>query len=441
MNKSFFLPTLQQMALLLGCVFASGHMAWAQSPQRSLTQDLNRIVVLVNSEPITTADLRGRIARIQNNNNASLPPRAALERQVLERLIVERTQLQQARELGIQVDEASLREAETTIALQNGISVEQLHQQIQSMGLSLSSFRENLRDEITLTRVREREVDSRVRVADLDIDAYLRENSAATNPAQTVLNLSHLLVAVPENASDNELSVLQAQANDLARRARAGEDFSTLVREFSAGSERNVGGEMGLRNADRYPPLFLQAIGSASPGALVGPFRSGAGFHILKVLDKRNANLPPPFINQTKARHILLVPSDQRNPDLTTDQLNQIRAQIAAGALSFEAAARQFSQDSTAAVGGDLGWANPGQFVPEFEAVMDSLTPGELSNPTLTRFGIHLIQVMERRNVEITPSQLRAWVRNVLREQRIEVAYEEWARDLRARAFVEYRNN
>lgn len=411
----------------------------AQTSNRS--QETNRIVVLVNSEPITTADLRSRIARIQNSGNTNLPPRAELERQVLERLIVERTQIQWAKEIGIKVDEAMVREAESNIARQNGFSVAQLHARLGEMGNTVATFRNNLRDEITLQRVREREVDNRVRVTEVDIDAYLREHSAATNPAQTALNLAHLLIAVPDNATPSAVATLQARANDLASRARAGEDFATLVRQHSEGAERNAGGEMGLRSADRYPPLFLQAIGSASRGAVVGPLRSGAGFHILKVLDKRNANLPDPFVTQTRARHILLIPTAQRSAEVTAAQLARIRAQIAAGQLSFEEAARQFSQDGSAAGGGDLGWANPGQFVPEFESVMDDLNPGDISVPTPSRFGVHLIQVVERREVEITEAQRRAWVRNVLREQKEEEAYEEWARDLRARAFVEYRDN
>lgn len=441
MNKFTFLRRMQPAVLLASLALWHVQPATAQTSARSLTQDANRIVVLVNSEPITSADLRGRMARIESSRNTNLPPRAELERQVLERLIVERTQIQWAKEIGIKVDDAMIREAEANIARQNGITPDQLPQRLASMGLTVTAFRNNLRDEITLQRVREREVDNRVRVSEVDIDAYLREHSAATNPAQTALNLAHLLVAVPDNATPQTVATLQAKAYDLARRARAGENFAALAREHSEGAERNAGGEMGLRTADRYPPLFLQAVGSASRGAVVGPLRSGAGFHILKVLDKRNANLPEPFVTQTRARHILMIPTAQRNAEATAAQLNRIRAQIAGGQLSFEDAARQFSQDGSAAGGGDLGWANPGQFVPEFEAVMDDLNIGNLSVPTPSRFGVHLIQVVERREVEITDAQRRAWVRNVLREQKEEEAYEEWARDLRARAFVEYRNN
>lgn len=432
---------MQPAVLLASLALLAIQPAAAQNAARSLTQEANRIVVLVNSEPITSADLRARIARIESSNNTNLPPRAELERQVLERLIIERTQIQWAKEIGIRVDDATIREAEANIARQNGITPEQLPQRLASMGLTVSAFRNNLRDEITLQRVREREVDNRVRVSEVDIDAYLLQHSAATNPAQTALNLAHVLVAVPDNATPQTVATLQAKADDLARRARAGENFAALAREHSDGAERNAGGEMGLRTADRYPPLFLQAVGSASRGAVVGPLRSGAGFHILKVLDKRNANLPEPFVTQTRARHVLMIPTAQRNAEATAAELNRIRAQIAGGQLSFEDAARRFSQDGSAAGGGDLGWANPGQFVPEFESVMNDLKPGDLSAPTPSRFGVHLIQVVERREVDITDAQRRAWVRNVLREQKEEEAYEEWARDLRARAFVEYRNN
>ena len=440
MNNFTFLRPLQLMVLAAALSLLASTPAWAQSPNRAATQDANRIVVLVNSDPITTADLRSRVARIENSDNTNLPPRQELERQVLEQLIVERTQIQWAKEIGVKIDDAVVREAEGNIAAQNGLSIEQLHARLVNMGSTVSAFRQNLRDEITLQRVREREVDNRVRVSEVDIDGYLREHSAATNPAQTALNLAHLLIAVPDNATPSAAAILQARATDLAARARSGEDFATLVSEHSDAS-RKTGGEMGLATADRYPPLFLQAIGSASRGAVVGPFQSGAGFHILKVLDKRNANLPEPTMLQTRARHILMIPSPQRTAEATASQLNQVRSQIVAGRTSFEEAARQFSQDGSAPSGGDLGWASPGQFVPEFESVMVDLNMGDLSAPTPSRFGIHLIQVVERREVDITESQRRAWVRNVLREQKEEEAYEEWARDLRARAFVKYRDN
>jgi peptidyl-prolyl cis-trans isomerase SurA len=440
MNKFTFVPPLQPILLTAALLLLASPLVWAQSPNRAAAQDANRIVVLVNSDPITTADLRSRIARIDNSGNANLPPRQELERQVLEQLIVERTQIQWAQEIGIRVDDAVIRESEANIATQNGLSVEQLHARLSEMGSTVNAFRQNLRDEITLQRVRQREVDNRVRVREVDIDAYLREHSAATNPAQTVLNLAHLLIAVPDRATPSATAILQARAIDLAARARAGEDFAALVSEHSD-ANRNTGGEMGLTTADRYPSLFLQALGSAPRGAIVGPFQSGAGFHILKVIDKRNANLPEPTQLQTRARHILMIPSPQRSAEATASQLNDIRSQIVIGQTPFEAAARQFSQDGSAPSGGDLGWANPGQFVPEFESVMDGLNIGDLSAPTPSRFGIHLIQVVERREVDITESQRRAWVRNVLREQKEEQAYEEWSQDLRARAFVEYRNN
>jgi peptidyl-prolyl cis-trans isomerase SurA len=439
MNKPFFLMRWP-FVLLASCVWVLvAHPAWGQRLGSAPSQEANRILVLVNSEPITTADLRARVARIENSNNPNLPPRAELERQVLEQLIIERTQIQWAQEIGIRVDDTTVREAEASIAAQNSLSLDQLHARLADMGSSAAAFRNGLRDEITLQRVREREVDSRVRVTEVAIDAYLREHSAATNPSQTMLNLAHLLIAVPDDATPSTVAILQGRASDMAARARAGEDFAALVREHSD-ANREAGGVMGLSTADRYPPLFLQAIGSASRGAIVGPFRSGAGFHVLQVLDKRNANLPEPTLVQTRARHILMIPSPQRSPEDTEAQLRQIRAAIVSGQRTFEDAAREFGQDGTVNTGGDLGWANPGQFVPEFESVMDTLNMGEISAPISSRFGLHLIQVLERREVDITEAQRRSWVRNVLREQKEEEAYEEWARDLRARAFIEFRD-
>lgn len=438
MNKPSFI------ALWCACVLMvlTPH-TFAQSRAASgAIQNANRIVVLVNSEPITMADLRSRMARIQQNNDpADLPPLAELERQVLEQLIVERTQIQAGRDIGIEVDQAAVQEAEVSIARQNGVTLDQLHERVQQMGQTPSAFRTQLRNEIALQRVREREVDGRVRISEVDIDQYLRRHSAVGSPTETALNLAHLLITVPESATPAQIEVFQSHARDLALRARAGEAFSLLAAEFSEGVERNVGGEMGLTTADRYPPLFLQAVGSAERGAVVGPFRSGAGFHILLVLDKRNANLPDPFVMQTRARHVLLTPTAQRNETATAQQLKDVRQQIVRGQLTFEAAAQQYSQDGSAASGGDLGWAAPGQFVPEFESVMNNLALGELSQPTVSRFGVHLIQVVERRQVEMTTTQRRTWVRNVLREQKEEEAYEDWASDLRARAFVEFRDN
>lgn len=432
---------LSSLALALGLGLPLLPAA-AQSPESGRSvREADRILVLVNSEPITSADLRARVSRVEAAPGTSLPPPDELARQVLERLITERTQIQWANEIGIRVDENSLNEAEALVARQNNLTVPELHERLKGVGLTPAAFRDNLRNELLIQRVREREVDARVQVSELEIDAYLRENTAAAAPAETVLNLAQILIAVPENADAATLSSLERRAQEVARRARSGDAFDALAREFSEGPERAAGGQMGVRTADRYPTLFLDAITGLRRGDVTGPVRSGAGFHVLKVLEKRNASLPEETVTQTRARHILIRPTPEADEQSVAQRLATLRDRIASGQTRFEEAAREFSQDGSASQGGDLGWARPGQFVPEFEQVMNQLSAGEVSSPVLSRFGVHLIQVLERRDVEISTRERREWVRNVLRQQKAEEAYEEWARELRARAFVEFREN
>ena len=429
------------LALVLACAWPTLPVGAQVSTSPSGVREADRILVLVNSEPITSADLRTRLARIQPPPGGSLPPPDELERQVLEQLILEQTQIQWANEIGLRVDDASVNEAEAQIARQNGLTVPQLHERLRAMGTSPSALRANLRNEILLRQVREREVQSRIRITERDIDAYLQENAALAAPSQTALHLAQILIAAPENADAATLASLEARARDIAQRARQGEDFGALALQFSAGPERATGGQMGLRTADRYPSLFLDAIRNLRRGDIAGPVRSGAGFHVLQVLEKRHVNLPEETIPETRARHILLRPTAQLDEQSAAARLNDIRQQILGGQTSFADAARNVSQDGSARAGGELGWARPGLFVPEFEQVMNQLAPGDISPPFLSRFGVHILQVVERREVEMTPRERREWVRNVLREQRAEAAYEDWARELRARAFIEFRES
>ena len=411
----------------------------APLPAAAPVRELNRIVALVNSEPITERELRQRIERVQATQAANLPPLAQLEAQVLELLIVERTQIQWARQTGMRIDAAALAEAEATVARQNGATVAQLHQRLQADGLSLSGFRSGLENELLLLRVREREVAARVRISELEIDAYLRQHGGPAALAQTALHLAQIAIAVPDGADAATVAERQALATGLAQRARAGADFAALARQHSEGPERAMGGQMGLRSADRYPTLFVEAVLGQPRGAVVGPLRSGAGFHVLQVLEQRNLNLPPTHQVQTRARHILLRPTNAAEEAAAVQRLNEWRARLVAGTARFEDLAREHSADGSAPEGGDLGWANQGQFVTEFEQVMNRLAPGEVSQPLRSRFGLHLIEVVQRREVETTALERRNWVRARLREQRSDQAYEEWARELRSRTFVELR--
>jgi len=414
----------------------------AAAPTSNAPLTVDFVVALVNSEPITNNEVRARRLRAEQQiaeQGAAMPPRAELTRLVLEQLVSERTQIQQAKELGIQVDEATLVQAEESMAAQNQMSLVEFRRRLVAEGMDANRLRSDLRNQILLQQLREREVESRVQVGEGDIDRYIREQGASTALSELQLNLAHVLVLVPESASEIRLKELQARAQQVTERARAGSDFAALALEFSDAPERANGGEFGLRPADRLPELFVNATRALGVGDVVGPLRSPAGFHVLKLLEKRQAGLPDTFVTQTRARHILLRPTPQLSAEAAGEQLARYRQQIAQGKASFADLARAHSQDGSAPEGGDLGWARPGQFVPEFEQVMDSLKPGEISQPLASRFGVHLIQVSERRNQPLTQREQRDMIRAMLREKKGAQALSTWLQDLRGRAFVEYR--
>ncbi len=406
------------------------------------TQAADYIVAVVNSDPITYSDVRAAVARITRDAQAqrqTLPPAEELNRRVLERLINERAQLQVAAEKGVRIEADAVDSTEQAIARQNQISVTELRARVAKDGMTPLQFRRQLRDQLILQRLHEREVEARMRITDIDIDRYLAEQQEAANdPAAQEVNLAHLLIAVPEKASTEQVAQFQKQAEDLLARARAGADFGALVQQVSA-ADRSNGGQMGLRRADRYPPMFVQATATLQTGAVSDVVRSGAGFHILKVVERRAPTVAVPSVTQTRARHILLRPSPQLTQAAAVERLQELRARILAGKASFEALAKEFSQDGSAAQGGDLGWAPPGMFVPEFEEPMNRLAEGQISMPVVSRFGAHLIQVVERRRVDMTQAELREQARAKLKAARYDDAFAEWAREVRANAFVEIR--
>ena len=407
------------------------------------TRSADFIVAVVNAEPITNQQVSAEVGRIQRQLAAERRPQPEpreIARQVLDQLISDRVLLQLARESGIKIDEPSIDQAEQSVASQNQLSVAQLRQQLQRENIDYPRFREQLRDQLLLSRLREREVDARVRISDAEVEQYLAEQQQRnSDPATQVLNMAHILVAVPEGASEAQQAELQAKAERILQRVRAGEDFAALAREFSDASDRTNGGQLGLRTADRYPPLFLEATRTLAPGGVSGLVRSGAGLHILKLIERRQPGLPPATVTQSRARHILLVPGTQISEAQARDKLNDFRRRIVSGETDFASLAKEHSQDGSAAQGGDLGWANPGMFVPEFERVMDQLAPGQISQPLISRFGVHLIQLQERRNATLTEREQRELVRNMLREKKIGETYDIWVRDARARAYIELR--
>lgn len=409
--------------------------------QQGVTLTADFIVALVNSEPVTNNEVRQRLLRVEQQytqRGVALPPRETLARQVLEQLVSERAQLQRAAELGIRVDEAALAQAEMTIAAQNQLDLEEFRRRVAADGMDINRFRNELRNQLLLQRLQEREVEASVTVTEADIDDFLREQNSG-DLGKLELNLAHVLILVPEDASPARVAELQARAQMVADRARAGGDFAALAREFSGAAERANGGAFGWRTADRLPSLFVDATRALPAGGIAGPLRSAAGFHVLKVIEKRQGGLPDASLIQTRSRHILLRPSAQLSQADAVARLNQYREQIASGKATFEELAKEHSQDGSARAGGDLGWVSPGQFVPEFEQAMNGLRPGEMSQPLVSRFGVHLIRVEERREAALSQRDQREIARGLVREKKAGDALRNWIQDLRGRAFVEYR--
>ena len=402
------------------------------------------IVAVVNTEPITNNEVRARVARAQREISArgGVPPPAANLRQVmLERLISERAELQYAREQGLTVDDATLAQAELSIARQNQLAtVPELYQRIEKEGISIKDFQNDVRNQVLISRLREREIEPRVRVSDADVDAYIREQTGARTAVPEV-NLAMILVEVPEKASAEDVAKLQKRADEVAEKARAGEDFAKLAAEYSdANNHGRDGGVLGLHSLDKYPDLFVKSTQGVRVGGVAGPVRSPAGFHILKVIERKvNHELPEVKIPLTQVRQIMLKIGPTQSVQVATERLADFKRRVQSGQASFEQLAREYSQDDSAAAGGDLGWVPPGQFVPQLERVVENLNPGQISDPIVTPTGVHLIQVEGRREQVLNSAQQRQLARNVLREKKAEEAFDTWAKEVRGRAYVEYR--
>ena len=400
------------------------------------------VVAVVNSEPITNQEVQALSLRLQRDARAQgqVPNISESKKLALEQLINDKVQIQQAASLGVVVDEAAINQAEASVASNNQLTVDALRARLQQDGLSLTTFREQLRQQLLLSRVREREVDNRIRISDLEINQFLSEQiSRQTAKLSSDVNLAMILIAVPENSSPDQVKALEDRARSVASRARNGEDFASLATSFSTSPDRGAnGGAMGLRPLDRYPELFVQATASLPAGGVSEVVRSGAGFHILKVLQRQS---PPAtlLVTQTRARHILLRPSAQLSQAQALAQLGSVRRDILSGKADFADVATRISQDGSAPQGGDLGWATPGMFVPEFEQTMNQLRPGQLAEPLVSRFGVHLIEVTDRRDAPMTDAEQRNLARRVLREEKLEDAYTSWVQDIRGKAFIEMR--
>jgi len=402
--------------------------------------EVDRIVAVVNSEVITALELRSRIEQTRRQlarQGVELPPEEVLQRQLLERLIVERAQLQLARESSLRVDDATLDRAIERIASNNKLSIEQLRATLEKDGVTWSRFRDEIRSEILLTRLREREVDSRIVVTDAEIDNFIANNPDAFSGKEFAV--AHILLRTPEGASPQQVEAVARRAEQVMARLRSGEDFARVAAAVSDAPDGLQGGGLGWRPLDRLPALFADAVRRMRPGETSPVLRSAAGLHIVRLVEVRGGgDTAVQKLEQTRARHILIKTSEILADDDAEARLRGIRERVVNDA-DFGELAKASSADLSAARGGDLGWLNPGDTVPEFERAMNALQPGEVSAPVRSPFGWHLIQVMERRVQDVTDERRRAAARQALRERKSEQAYEDWVRQLRDSTYVDYR--
>ncbi|HEX7440001.1 MAG TPA: peptidylprolyl isomerase [Caldimonas sp.] len=410
------------------------------SAGRAAARTGDYIVAVVNQELVTAGELQQRLESVRADaarTKTPLPAPQVLRQQVLDTLIDERVQVTNARDSGVKVDEGELDRAVGNVALQNQLTLPQLRAKLRQEGIDYAKFRNSVRDQLLIERVREREVMERIKISDAEIDAFLDERRAAAGLAAQ-LNIAQILVLVPEGANEAVVAQRRARAEAARERVRAGESFEAVARELSEDGNRALGGVIGLRPQDRLPDVFVTAVRQLQTGEVTPQLlRTGAGFHLLKLIERRDG--ASFTIQQTRARHILLRVSAQLTQDAATRRLAEIKRAIVSGAKPFEQAARENSEDASAALGGDLGWVSPGTFVPEFEEAINRLPPDGISDPVVSRFGVHLIQVTDRREVALDVKQQREQARNMLREQKFEDAYTEWIRDLRGRAYIELR--
>ena len=426
---------LRLLALIfcLSSLPASSLLAAADEPIEA-----DRIVAVVGEEVITYYELRTRLdaaLKQLQKQGTPLPAQDVMEKQMLERLIMDRVQLQYAKDTGLRIDDSQLDLAIGRIAANNKLTPQQFRQALEKDGIEYAKFREEIRGEMTTVRLREREVDNKLVISDGEIDNYLANQVASGGTEE--YQLQHILLRAPESASPEQLQKLRLRGEQALKRAQAGENFAVLTAAFSDAPDALQGGDLGWRALNRMPALYADVTARLQPGQVSELLRSSAGFHIVKLVAKRGGS-EPASVQQTHARHILVRISEVVSEPEARRKLENVRERIVNG-VDFAEQARLYSQDGSAAKGGDLGWLSPGDTVPEFERAMDALKPNELSPVIQSQFGMHLIQVLERRERDVSVERQRGVARQALRERKLDEAYQDWLRQLRDRTYVENR--
>ncbi|HXF80232.1 MAG TPA: peptidylprolyl isomerase [Usitatibacter sp.] len=423
--------------------------ASAQAPQPRLETALaapntrivpvDRIVAVVNDEVITQNDLNERVnlvIRQLQRQGGQIPPSDQLSRQILERMINDMVQLQLAKENGVKVDDSTLDKTIERIAQENNLSMTDFRAALDRDGVKYPRFREDIRHEILLARLREREVENGIVVTDAEVDTELARESKESS-SESEFQLAHVLVMVPQQATPEQIEQRHRRAVLALSELRRGANFAQVAATYSDAPDALQGGNLGWRPAARLPQLFLETLEKLKPGEVSDVLRSPNGFHIVKLLDKRG-KAAAGGVQQTHVRHILVRAREGLTEAEARERLRKLRAQIESGA-DFAEVAKNNSEDSSASKGGDLGWVAPGDTVPEFERAMNSLKDGEVSQPIQTPFGWHLVQVLGRRSDEMSPDRKRIAARQAIRARKADEAYQDWLRQARDRAFVENR--
>ena len=427
-----FLSTLAQRGFLVFLFLFSTQLLAAEIAK------MDRIIAVVDQGVITEKELADRIQTVTTQlekQGTQLPPRDVLEKQILERLINDRLQLQYAAQTGLRVDDAQLDKTIERIAEQNKLSTGEFRKALEEEGIPYRKFREDIRNEIILARLREREVDNRVNVTESEIDNFLTTQSSR-NDIQDEFDVAHILIRAPEESSPEELQKLRAKAETALKELQGGADFAQISAGYSDAPNALEGGMIGWKTAAQLPSLFVDALQPLQRGQLSGILRSPNGYHILKLVDRRGGSSPL-VVDQTHVRHILIKLSEVVSDMEAEQKIDSIKQRLDHGA-DFAELARQYSEDASANNGGDLGWTNPGDTVPQFEQVMNTLQPNQISDPVRTPFGWHIIQVLERRTQDMSKESARLKARQEIRARKADEAYQDWVHELRDRAYVEY---
>lgn len=421
--------------ILLSCIFSFNHI----NAQAAEIVKMDRIVAVVDQTVITEQELESRMRTLTtqlSKQGAELPPENIFRKQILERLISDALQLQYASQTGLKVDDNQLDRTIERIAEQNKMSVKEFAEALSVDGVSMSKFRADIRNEITIARLREREVESRVNVSESEIDNFLT-TQASSNESRDEFEISHILIRTPEEGSTEEIQKARAKVDEVLKALQDGSSFAKVSASYSDAPNALEGGNLGWKTSAQLPTLFLESLKNMQPGDVSAPLRSPNGFHILKLTNKRGGNSPL-VIEQTRARHILIKLSEIVSEKDGKQKMDGIKERLDNGE-KFEVLARQFSEDGTASNGGDLGWVNPGDTVPQFEKAMNELKDNQISEPVRSPFGWHIIQVLERRKQDMSKEAARLKARQEIRARKAEESYQDWLRELRDRAYVEYR--